>query len=240
MKKLNLAAICAVVLIFVVGVSAPVQADPDIAVSPSECDFGPVPLGSLSSITIFIYNEGGHNLFISDISFGLGSGSDFTITSMPSLPVTIPPPNGLPNQIDVEVTYSPTAYGPSSATLEISSNDPDEALVVVELEGVGVSGEPVTIEEILEFFNDSVEDGTLQGVGPDSSAQVAHINAMRHMLLLVAKLISDDLAEVACHQLEFVYNRCDGQSPPPDFVEGDDAPEFNTMILELMVNLGCI
>jgi hypothetical protein len=105
---------------------------------------------------------------------------------------------------------------------------------------VGVSGEPVTIEKILEFFNDSVEAGTLQGVGPNSSSQAAHINAMRQMLLLVAKLISDDLAEVACQQLEFVYNRCDGQLIPADFVEGDDALEFNAMILELMADLGCI
>ena len=94
-------------------------------------------------------------------------------------------------------------------------------------------------EDILSFFDDSVEAGTLEGTGPGRSDE-AYINALRHMILLAAKLIADDLADVACQQLDFVYDRCDGESSPPDFVKGQDAPVLNAMILQLMADMGCL
>ena len=42
-----------------------------------------------------------------------------------------------------------------------------------------------------------------------------------------------------CKQLEDAFDRCDGQSPPPDFVAGPAAPELAGMIAELLLLLGC-
>jgi hypothetical protein len=113
----------------------------------------------------------------------------------------------------------------------------------VELSGTGVeaTGGEVTFESILAFFDASVEAGTLQGTGPGSSGE-AHINVLKHMLVLAAKLFDDGLTDVACKQLEFVYDRCDGETPPPDFVEGpalEGEDGLRQMILDLMGELGC-
>jgi len=168
------------------------------------------------------------------------SGSDFSITSNPSGTVL-----GQHQSADVEVTFSPSAIGVVEAMLIVGWVNAGSGTTSVEITGAGVgaSGEP-TIEDVLTFFDAAVDDGSLIGTGPVGSSAEAHINAMRHMLLLTAKLISDGLSDVACQQLDFVYDRCDGESPPPDFVKdgeggGEVVAVLNTMILDLMINLGC-
>ena len=140
MKRFNLILAVSIILIFVTGLNTPTLAwpDPIIQVVPMEHDFRYVVIGTSSTTIITISNVGGHDLQIIDIGLMGGSSADFSITMAPSLPVLIPPPNGHPKSIDVEITYSPSAVGDSSAVLEIYSNDPVEAVVRVSLEGFGV------------------------------------------------------------------------------------------------------
>ena len=89
------------------------------------------------------------------------------------------------------------------------------------------------IEDVLEFIDDSVEAGDLEGSGPGNSAN-GRLNALINMIETAGDLIADGLYEEAYQQLEDAYKKCDGQSPPPDFVEGDAAAELAEMILSLM------
>lgn len=76
MKKLNLAAICAVVLVFVVGVhSGPGQ--PGIEVDLTEYDFGDVELGSSSPAIFTITNVGFEPIFIDQVSLDATSSASF-------------------------------------------------------------------------------------------------------------------------------------------------------------------
>jgi hypothetical protein len=92
---------------------------------------------------------------------------------------------------------------------------------------------------ILTFFDESVAGGSLTGDGLGESAS-NRLNALRNMLEMAGELISIDDIDGACVQLNAASKKCDGFSPPPDFVAtGVVALELYDMISELMLELGC-
>ncbi len=95
------------------------------------------------------------------------------------------------------------------------------------------------IDEILEFFDESVENETLEGVGPGRSSADSRLNALRSMIEEAKDLIEAGLIADACEQLMAAYKKTDGDPIPPDFVTGDAAEELAELILHLMNNLGC-
>jgi hypothetical protein len=105
--------------------------EPDISVSPENYAFGDVVLGLSSTVIVTVENVGDADLTVSSIEWGF-SDADYVITSAPDLPTVLPP------TVDIEITFTPSAAGISGATLDITSDDPDEPLVQVQLSGVGV------------------------------------------------------------------------------------------------------
>jgi len=92
------------------------------------------------------------------------------------------------------------------------------------------------IQQILDYTEDSVVDGTLEGVGTGKSAD-KKLGALVNMLEVAGYLIISENYDIACDQLTDALAKCDGQSPPPDFVEGDAAGDLATMIQELITEL---
>jgi hypothetical protein len=109
-------------------------------------------------------------------------------------------------------------------------------LYLSELE-ITVVPEP-SIDAILEFFDESVSNYTLEGDGPGNSAN-GRLNALRNMLELAFALIDMGDTEGACGQLNSALLKCDGVSLPPDFVAGSAVADLNDMISKLMAKLGC-
>ncbi|MFC1578033.1 hypothetical protein ACFL36_03370 [Thermodesulfobacteriota bacterium] len=95
----------------------------------------------------------------------------------------------------------------------------------------------ISIEDILTSF-DTWVGATLVGKGPGNSAN-GRLNALRNMLETAGDLIHIGDIEGACGQLKAALGKCDGDSPPPDFVSGDAVTELSEMILDLMESLGC-
>lgn len=210
---------------------------PDIDVSPLIYDFGDVNLGEARSVLLTISNMGNGDLTLESLDFTPDSNSDFAISLAPQLPAVIAPEDSN----DVEITFTPSVDGNSFAVLEISSDDLDEPIVQVDLIGVGVVVEvppSEQIEQILEFFDTSVADGNLVGVGPGNSAN-KKLNALINMFEATSDLIVGEYFDDACGQLVDILKKCDGQVPPPDFVSGEAAEELANMILELMEDLEC-
>lgn len=174
---------------------------------------------------------------IQSIEFTGDSSPDFSITMAPSLPITIL--SG--ESADIEITYSPSTEGYASAVLQIGSNDHHNPLAEVSLGGVGAVQEPppVTIEDTLAFYDESVTAGTLVGDGPGSSAN-GRLKALNNMLEATGDLIDGGYTEIACQQLLDAYKRCDGLAKPPDFVDGEARPALADMILDLMASFGCM
>jgi len=107
--------------------------EPNISVSPTSKDFGEVTVGSSSSPQTFtVSNVGTATLTITDITISGPGSEEF---SMSPYPDTIP----AGDSAGVNVTFSPTSTGGKSATLAVTSNDPDEATVEVSLSGTGVT-----------------------------------------------------------------------------------------------------
>ncbi len=96
---------------------------------------------------------------------------------------------------------------------------------------------PVTIADILEYFDESVAKGELVGDGPGNSAD-KRLNAFHNMLLEAESMIATGDPDI-CKQLTSIDIHCDGPSKPKDFVGGVAVPELNSMILELKASRGC-
>lgn len=95
------------------------------------------------------------------------------------------------------------------------------------------------IEDIQEFFDDSVTSGDLAGLGATEPAATERLKALENMLEKAEYLIDNGYIEEACNQLHAIYMKTDGAAPPPDFVTGDAAAVLATKILELRDALGC-
>jgi hypothetical protein len=214
-----------------------VYGGPVINVVPLSHDFGQVEVGSSESVVITIHNEGDDHITIYDANFPAGSSSDYSITSF-FLPPVFFTAGG---HFDLDITFAPSADGPSQAILEIESSDPGQPLVQVMLTGEGTGGEttpPEQIEEINDFVKTSVDDRTLVGTGRGSSAR-NRLRTFAKKLQIVESLIEDELYSEACALLKSLYKHCDGLDRPKDFVEGEATPELATKIEELLAALDC-
>jgi beta propeller repeat protein len=206
---------------------------PSISVNPQSPNFGDVETGKSISMIVTIANEGSMDLTLDNVSLDPGSSSAFTITQYPQSSVM---PGGW---TDMSITFTPTGPGSVSGTIQITSNDSLNGTVIVDLAGNGVYAEippERQIQEILEFFDTSVTNGTLLGDGPGKSAD-NRINALRNMLEAAGDLIAKGDMDGAYWQLYDAYLKTDGQPKPPDFVKGPAAAELAQFIQDLMDSL---
>ena len=224
-----------VLVVLVFSVTAAAYAD-RLEVTPSDHDFGEVEVGASSTAIISLTNVNGSNVTVSRIEFQGGSSGDFSLVD----PVPTPFDIAFGGTSELQVGFCPSSEGCVSATLEIHSSNGISATQEVALQGLGIAVQPppVTIADILAFFDSSVADGTLIGKGPGRSAQ-RRLKALRNMLAATADLIEDGLYEEACEQLWDALMKCDGEAVPPDFVAGSGAWTLAGMILDLMAALGC-
>jgi hypothetical protein len=95
-----------------------------------------------------------------------------------------------------------------------------------------------TIYEVVDSVEESINEGDLEGSGAGASAD-GRLNAFENMLNTAVALFEDGDIEGACVQLAAAAGKCDGEEPPPDFVEGYDAAAVNGMIEGLMTDFGC-
>ena len=238
MKKLNLISSAALILLFISWLSAPAPAYADILeVLPKEHDFGDVELGTTITTIVTMTNINSSDITVDRIEFQAGSSGDFSLLSCPATPFDIVPAE----TAEVEVAFTPSAEGYVSAMLEIESTDSLNPTQEVFFGGAGVAVQPppVSIQAIIEFFDESVAAETLDGTGPSDKSKKAHRKVFRFLLLSAATLIEGDNIELACHVLERAYIRSDGMTRPPDFVTGEACIELNVMIGQLMADMGC-
>jgi endoglucanase len=210
----------------------------DIQVSPLSHNFGEVELGQPRTFTVSISNKGCGPLTLSSVSLK----TDFAITSFLSSSAAIQPNE----DVNLEITYTPTILGNNSAVLQISSNDADKPVVEVPLSATGVLTlltPAQQIAAILAFFDNSVEQGKLQGMWYGCSKWRYYddfqLKLLRCMIKAASYSIERGWNRQACDQLKYIYGCCDGQKMPPDLVKGAAVEELAGMIQQLMQTLGC-
>jgi len=112
----------------------PTASVPNISVT-GTLDFGGVVLNSFSEQTVEVRNTGNANLAIQQITL---TGAGFTISNDTCSVQTIAPSSAC----SLRVRYTPPnvpGSSPSSGTLSIPSNDPDNGTAIVRLSAVGYS-----------------------------------------------------------------------------------------------------
>ncbi|MEK6608715.1 MAG: choice-of-anchor D domain-containing protein [Myxococcota bacterium] len=111
-------------------VDAPAGAGPDILLSPDTLDFGPVPLLGEVELELEVHNVGDADLVLSSIEID-EDDPNVEFSSAPAGIVDVTVPAG--EMTIVTVTLRPNDGGLDTGILKISSNDPDEAIALVDL-----------------------------------------------------------------------------------------------------------
>jgi hypothetical protein len=106
---------------------------PVIALSATTLDFGAVATGSSSVRSVTVSNTGNAPLAISGQSVAGTDAALYTITHNASTPIAAG------NSDYIELRFAPTSAGVKTATLTITSNDPNHASVTVFLSGSGTT-----------------------------------------------------------------------------------------------------
>jgi hypothetical protein len=121
---------------------------PQISVSSTSLDFGAVPVGDSSFTNLTISNSGSANLIIRQITLGGPDTLDFSTRDDDCTGATL---SSFQN-CSVQIVFSPRFTGSKSATLSISSNDPDIPTQAVSLSGSGTDGGAVVSSGSTGFF----------------------------------------------------------------------------------------
>ena len=112
---------------------------PNIILSISALDYGRVPIGNSMEQTFEISNTGSTDLTISGLNF---NDSQFTTTTSTSFTIT---PN---NRRSIKVKFSPVSKGFLTKQLQIISNDPDQATMIVALNAIAYAVNEIHIGNI--------------------------------------------------------------------------------------------
>ncbi len=198
--------------------------------SPANLNFGDVEVGEISTQVFDISNDGDTSFAVSSVS---ATGGAFSVDA-PLTPFEIDP--GV--SVSVSVDFAPSSESAQSGMVSIASTRGGRN---VALTGVGVDSEPPPSEQIadiLEFFDDAVIAGSLSGAGAGNSAN-GRRDALRNMIEAAGDLYDGGDSAAACEQLLDAYNRTDGATPPPDFVDGEAAAELAVRIQALRAALAC-
>jgi protein involved in polysaccharide export with SLBB domain len=208
---------------------------PDITIEPAANDFGQLVVGNSSTGTVLITNNGQADLIISDIAWAAGGSADFAVAALPALPLTLAPAASA----QLEIVYTPTAAGSVGASLQITSDDLDESLVTVAMTGQAVSPVVTPYEQIkamIAFFDESVKNGAIVGVGKGKCAKM-NVQAFKEALKITKSLIRCERKRCAIGVLNELDKFTDGQSRPTDIIKGSAVPELNARIETLLETL---
>lgn len=187
-------------------------------------DFGTVEDGQTKSIDLTLSNEGNADLSVSSI--GISGSSAFTLNSSPAVPFTITAEASITLQVD----YKPIEALSDTATIIITSNDPDQGTASVLLTGTGT---PSVVPHI-SADKESLDFKTVI-VGSSRTLSVTISNTGIDDLVVSNLLISGsslfDLNELV-PETPFTVSIGSSVIIPVDFVPYSAEPSAGTLTIE--------
>jgi hypothetical protein len=149
---------------------------PQISVSSTSLDFGSVHLGESSTSNLSIGNSGSASLIIRQITFSGANALDFNPRDDNCTGATLIPSENC----TIQIVFLPRSTGSRSATLSISSNDPDTPTQTVSLSGDGTDGTVVVSSGSSGFF--CFFSSSVRGTGLEDYLEV--LRKFRDVILL--------------------------------------------------------
>ncbi len=202
-----------------------------IELDKTEIDFGQVDLDSMHSAIVTIANTGNANLTLQSVSILRDENVQFSFVPLQQMPITIEPET----VIEIEVVFSPIAEGIAEAVLQIASDDPNRALIDIDLVGEGMLT-VLTAEEqidlILEYYTMSLEDGSIAGVGNRRASRNKAL-LIGKKLILADRLIRAGRDKQALRILKVTKKLCSHKK----MLTGEGVPGLNEMLDELIGTL---
>lgn len=150
---------------------------PEIDLSATSHNFGPVLIGETAEWQLVIRNLGVNALEVSQV---VSSDPAFLISS-PTFPQSIPGADS----VVVDVVFAPTTAGTQTGMLTITSNDYDEGTRTVQVSGVGVTPYP----DIQLSFT-SYQFGSV--IAGNSSSRLLTIYNVGDVPLVIDSIVSDN------------------------------------------------
>ncbi len=154
---------------------------PNIVVDNNQVDFGIVKLGSESDIkSLMVSNNGSAGLNITDVVIDGNNSADFIIKNDGCKAKILTPSSSC----KIDLAFKPQSVGNESATLKISSNDPDTPQYTVNLYGTGraaggpaINVSPMSLDfgKINTGYESAAQDITIKSEG-DSDLSITAVN----------------------------------------------------------------
>lgn len=208
--------------------------EPDIEASVLKAEFGQVQVDTFAEVLMSVSNAGAAPLTMDTLMLEQDETLQFYTTALRQLPQVLEPNE----TVEIGLLYAPAMEGQAAAKLILLSDDPDEGRLEISLAGEGFVKQTVEeqITAILDFFDASVENGTLEarGRGRHDSWK---LEGLRHMLKTAQHLIRREKYDMAAQLLKAVLMKTDGEGRPGDWVTGSAAAELNEKVSELMEDL---
>lgn len=146
--------------------------EPDIDVMPLMLAYGDWDIddGPTTAMIVSVENTGTGNLNFTGDGFTITGSTPkhFEFTAPPDTSALAP---GMTRT--VSIVFDPENVSPKARTLEITTDDPDEPTVVVDLTGTGIDQEITVLPLVVTF----VEQGVGLGAGPAMDVTVANVGA---------------------------------------------------------------
>jgi len=98
--------------------------------------------------------------------------------------------------------------------------------------------EQLTVDHLLVFFDQAVEDGRINGSG-NGKRSLLRLRLMRLLLEFGDYFIDKGRMRPACAILTRALKRCDGQRKPKDLIVGAGVPVLADMIQNVLEDIGC-
>ena len=146
-------------------------------------DFGDVICHETVTETLIIYNDGLEDLVITNV----GVTTPFIISDgFDGSPITITPGSDMELVIDV----TPTQRGPINGEITITSNDPDQPFVSVELEALALAG-VLTVHESAQIADDNQIDFGSVYIGDTTQHTITLTNSGDADLIVTGLVVSE-------------------------------------------------
>lgn len=146
----------------------------NLEVIPDSLTFNNVEIGQTADQVVIFRTTTNDPINIDSISF---TNPEFSISPAQPFPIVLIPEFGITN-IPVSVFFTPSSTDTISGEMEIITNDPNQALVTIDVEGNGIStlspgGDPI-VSPATVAFTEAYNDFYLTNISPeDMSAELA-------------------------------------------------------------------
>ena len=136
----------------IIGANANTSAG-SLQASPNNISFGSVPLGTTTSASVALVNQGSATVNVSQVTL---AGQSFAVSGAGDLPITVP----AGHTFNLSVSFSPAAAGMATGTLTIASDAEANGTLVVGLSGTGTAADTPNPPALSSFSCvDAVETG---------------------------------------------------------------------------------